>query len=238
MLPGGYAARFKCGDLGKSCQDTTQCASPLVCTGGLCEPNIKDTASCDDGCPGSFPICLTGTCVSADQLGCMCLNEGARNVLPECDGVSDMPSDRCISPNGVCDAKPQGCCTGLTCLQGKDAMGRQLLGLCEQACQEHTDCPDRCCLDVPSVGGKFCAERSACETRCRNLREECDGDLHQCCEGLLCVTSESDPELVGCQPRCDKNSQCTSGCCVLFTNADGTKQDFGVCGPADRCATP
>ena len=237
-LPGGYQPRIRCGDLGKSCQEDSQCAKPLVCTGGLCEPDVKDTGSCDEGCPGSAPICLTGTCVSVDQLGCMCLDEGARNVLVECDSVSDMPSDRCIANNGLCDTKHGACCEGLTCIAGKNPAGEQLLGLCEKTCTDHAECPDHCCLADASVAGKFCAPHSACESRCRTEREECDGDLHECCEGLLCVASQDDPELVGCRPRCDKNSQCESQCCVLFTGEDGQKLDFGVCAPADRCAAP
>jgi hypothetical protein len=233
-LPGGYAPRIPCGDLGKSCRDKADCKSPLVCTGGLCTPNTKNTGSCDEGCPAKYPICLEGTCVSADQLGCMCLDSAAREDLAACAGVSQDPGSSCLYKHQLCDTTPTACCEGLTCLQGKDGTGRQLLGLCEQACKEHSECDDKCCLQNAGVAGKFCAPRSACqESTCREVRESCDGDLRECCEGLVCSKSKDDPELAGCQPKCEKKSQCATECCVLFTGLD-----HGICAPKDRCDAP
>jgi hypothetical protein len=237
-LPGGYEPRIACGDLGKTCSFPKDCAKPYVCTGGLCLPSVDKTGSCEAGCPGRYPICLTGTCVSADQLGCMCLDEGARKDLLECESVSDAPSDRCLTRNALCDTKPDGCCEGLSCLQGKSAEGEQLLGLCEQPCTDNDECPDGCCLENAGVAGKFCAPASACQKECRAQKEECDGEFLACCEGLVCVTSEPDPELRGCQLRCEKHTQCDSGCCVLFTASDGSKLDFGICAPQNRCDAP
>jgi hypothetical protein len=234
QLPGGYAPRIRCGNLGQSCKTASACGGSLVCADGMCMPK-QDGEPCGD-CPVN-KFCVLGTCVGADQLGCVCLSAHGRENVPQCVSITALP-DACTMQDGLCDIKPEACCTGTACLQGKDDKGRALLGLCEQSCKANEDCDSGCCLENSSVGGKYCAPHNQCLTRCRVQHEECDGNVRPCCDGLLCVTSASDPALNGCQPVCTKDSQCDTKCCVLFSLPDGGMRDDGVCAPSDRCTQP
>jgi hypothetical protein len=234
-LPGGYDPRYACGRLGQSCDEDKECGDMLACVGGTCLPSKESTGSCTEGCPAKAPLCVSNSCMSADQLGCVCLDEHGAAVTAACDWLGELPMGECLPENALCDTHPKSCCTHTSCLQGKDEAGRQLLGLCKRRCVQHSDCDTNCCIESPSVGDKFCTDTKVCIERCRIQNEECDGTTRPCCEGMLCVKSDSDPALNGCQVTCTKNSECTSGCCVLFRGPHGEELDNGVCAPADRC---
>lgn len=236
-LPGGYEPRIPCGDLGKVCRQDRDCAGDLVCTGSYCVPNTDKTGACSvGGCPKEFPLCLLGTCVSPDQLACICLHPDGRDAFVQCQPVREAPS-ACIGEDGLCDDAPNACCRGLSCVRGKNAEGEQLLGLCKKRCFDHDNCDTGCCAESPLVASKFCAPHDTCVGRCRTANEECDGDFRPCCEGFVCTRSRSDSELNGCLPVCTKHSDCESKCCALFPDEHGGFMDHGACVPADRCAT-
>jgi hypothetical protein len=235
QLPGGYIPRIACGNLGNTCETQQECGGGLICKGGNCMP--EDTSDCADGCPKSAPVCASSWCVDVDVLGCLCLNEDSR-FFPNCEPITDDPPSQCLQVDSLCDTRVDDCCRGTSCIQGKDASGDQLLGLCKDACDDGGDCETGCCIQVESLGQKFCADREACIGRCRNRDEECDGEFRPCCEGFVCAASPADPALNGCKPACSRNDECDTGCCVLFTDMHGIPTDNGVCAPADRCVTP
>jgi hypothetical protein len=234
-LPGGYGPRIGCGALGRSCDEDKDCGEDVACVGGTCLPSKESTGSCTDGCPKTAPLCVSNACMTADQLGCVCLDAHGAAVTSECDWLGELPEGQCLPDNALCDTHPSSCCRGTLCLQGKDDSGTQLLGVCKRRCATNADCETGCCIESESVGDKFCTDTKVCIERCRNKNEECDGLTRPCCDGMLCVASDSDPALNGCQPVCTKNSDCDTSCCVLFTDEHGLPEDNGVCGPADRC---
>jgi hypothetical protein len=235
-LPGGYDPRIECGKVGASCDGDMECGDGLECSGGTCLPTVEENGSCAEGCTKRAPLCVSNRCVSADQLGCMCLDAHGKEVTSECETLGELPAGECIAENGLCDTHPTSCCVGTSCIKGTDGQGRQLLGVCKKRCVKNDNCDTGCCLEAPSLGEGFCAETALCIERCRVQHEECDGLTRPCCEGMLCVRSETDPALNGCQPTCTKNSECPdTNCCVLFNDMHGFPTDNGVCAPADRC---
>jgi hypothetical protein len=234
-LPGGYGPRIGCGALGRACSEDEQCGEDVACVGGTCLPSKESTGSCADGCPKSAPLCVSNACMTADQLGCVCLDAHGASATSECDWLGELPDGQCLPENALCDTHPSSCCRGTLCLQGTDDGGHALLGVCKKRCVENDDCDTGCCIESESIGDKFCTDSKVCIERCRNKNEECDGLTRPCCDGMLCVASETDPALNGCQTVCTKNSECDSNCCVLFSDEHGLPKDNGVCGPADRC---
>jgi hypothetical protein len=235
VLPGGYAPHIECGALGNTCDANSPCSDGLFCQAGVCLPDLDATQSATcagDACPIDVPLCVFGVCVTADQLACVCLDRSGRDRVSQCASIWDSdPGSQCLPADSLCDTSPEACCEGFSCLRGKDADDEPLLGLCKQPCDDDSECESGCCTEAEGIAGKFCAAAlSMCIGECRELNEECDGLRRPCCEGLVCARSATDPELAGCQLSCVKNSECESGCCVLFQGRDN-----GVCGPADRC---
>jgi len=237
VLPGGFEPAIDCDGLGQACGVEIKCPGKLACAGSNCMPAVdnKKVFSCGDAsCPAEAPVCTLGICLSVDQLGCVCANPDAQEVYSQCKSLLPQGAPTCTPEDGLCDGAPSDCCEGLSCLRGKDASGRMALGLCKVPCGKEADCATtECCASADGIAGSFCGPRDLCRAECRGLREECDGDLTPCCEGFICATSPSDPVLDGCQKVCEKDVECDSGCCILFTGKDN-----GVCGPKDRCLTP
>ncbi len=234
VLPGGFEPDILCGDLGKACSVKVKCEGKLTCAGSNCMPKIdgEKVIDCgDSSCPAEAPICTLGICLTIDQLACVCAQPAAQSVYANCKSLQKDDAPKCIDTDGLCDGSPDDCCTGLSCVQGKDESGKQQLGLCEKPCQEQTDCSaDECCATVDGVAGSFCGPRGLCIKACRPLNGECDGEFKPCCEGLICSSSPDDLTLNGCKVSCDQDSDCDTGCCVLFSGRDN-----GICAPKDRC---
>jgi hypothetical protein len=231
-LPGGYTTRMACGDIGKIC--SASCPEGLLCSAGACVPAHDDGAllRCPDGlCPEATPICALGSCVTVDELACLCANDASRPLCPQCDSLDENAgAGQCIAADALCDVRPDGCCEGLSCLQGKDDEGLSLLGLCKSPCSQHDDCDSKCCISGQGIAAAFCADTAACVTECRKLEDSCDGARNPCCEGLVCTQGMGDGAPGGCQKPCERDVECDSGCCLLFVGAD-----HGVCAPAERC---
>lgn len=66
---------------------------------------------------------------------------------------------------------------------------------------------------------------------CRSHGEMCNTSL-DCCDGSTCNNTAQAPELNGCHPHCTQNSECDTGCCVLYVGS--TNQGF--CAGAKWCA--
>jgi hypothetical protein len=182
---------------------------------------------------------MFGVCITPDELACVCLDREGRTRTHQCASIRDGASDACLPKETLCDIRPDGCCEGLKCMQGTDADGKQLLGLCLEPCETDEGCTSNCCADNKRIAEPFCgATFETCLGACRRLDEECDANRNPCCQGLVCATSAQDIGLNGCQVACTKHSECETGCCILFTADDGTKLDNGICGPADRCLDP
>ncbi len=234
VLPGGFEPAIRCGDLGKSCSVQTKCGGTLTCSGGNCLPKIDDEKvfGCgDSSCPANTPICTLGVCLTTDQLACVCFQPAAQPVFENCRSLSKEDAPKCIAEDGLCDGSPDDCCDGLSCVQGKDASGKQQLGLCEKPCTALEECAaDECCASATGIATSVCGPRSLCIKACRPLNGECDGMFKPCCEGLVCSSAPDDLPLNGCKYACDQDSDCDTGCCVLFSGRDN-----GICAPADRC---
>ena len=178
--------------------------------------------------------------MTTDQLACLCLHPEARDKVFQCRAAWGREADAgaaCLPEDSLCDIEPDACCEGLTCIQGSDASGRRLLGVCKRPCDDGAQCQSGCCTATSGIAGKFCGEKSQCPNDCRALDEACDIVDKFCCEGLVCGQSASDPDLNGCKVPCTKHSTCDSKCCVLFRDAEGAQRDHGVCAPASRCAS-
>jgi hypothetical protein len=237
VLPGGFEPDIRCGDLGKSCSANVKCAGTLACAGGNCMPKIDNEKVFDCGkssCPADAPICTLGICLTTDQLACVCFQPAAQPVFANCKSLSKENAPECIVEDGLCDGSPGDCCSGLSCLQGKDATGTQQLGLCKKPCTAQAECAAyECCAEADGIPSTFCGPRALCIKACRPLDGECDGEFKPCCEGLICSSSPQDLPLHGCKLPCDQDSDCETRCCVLFTG-----RDYGICAPTDRCPTP
>lgn len=236
VLPGGFEPSISCGALGDGCGVEQACSGRLVCSGSNCLPKVdnKKVVSCGDAsCPTDAPICALGVCLTTDEMACVCANPDATAVFKPCQSLLPKDGPKCTPEDGLCDASPDSCCDGLSCMQGKDKNGRQLLGLCKKPCAEGAACAEgECCATADGIADEFCGPRSLCVKECRELDEECDGDLRPCCDGFICATSDKDAALNGCKLPCAKDSECDTGCCVLFTG-----RDDGICAPKDRCPT-
>jgi hypothetical protein len=64
---------------------------------------------------------------------------------------------------------------------------------------------------------------------CKGTGEVCTNSL-DCCEGSTCNNTAQAPALNGCHPRCTQNTDCPTGCCVLFSG--DTK---GICAEKMWC---
>jgi hypothetical protein len=64
---------------------------------------------------------------------------------------------------------------------------------------------------------------------CRGTGESCVNSL-DCCEGSTCNNTAQAPALNGCHPRCSKDAECATGCCVLFTGDTN-----GICAEKQWC---
>lgn len=119
---------------------------------------------------------------------------------------------------------------------GTDADGKPRLGLCMKPCVEDQSCVSGCCAQSAHFEQAYCASGPApCIGACKRQNESCLGRHDQCCSGLVCVKSEAEPLLDGCQIPCTKGSECESNCCLLFTLEDGSKAESGVCAVSDYC---
>jgi hypothetical protein len=65
--------------------------------------------------------------------------------------------------------------------------------------------------------------------QCKGTGEACTNSL-DCCEGSTCNNTAQAPALNGCHPRCTQNTDCQTGCCVLFS---GDTQ--GICAEKEWC---
>gem|GEM_PF-4573132 len=240
VLPGGYVAANECGNLGNTCQTGKPCGPGLTCEGSVClpDPIYQSVDDCRlNGCPQEAPICLQGVCLTPDELGCVCLDRQGREKAHQCASLLPDASSECLFEESVCDGRPDGCCPGLACMQGKGPDGRQFLGICMKPCATDDECDSHCCGDNERVASTFCGTTfESCSNACRRLDEECDVGRNPCCQGLVCTQGAQDIGLNGCQIPCHDSGECQeTGCCLLFTNADGSKEDNGICAPADRC---
>jgi hypothetical protein len=242
VLLGGYVPSEPCGELGNTCSNGKPCGPGMTCEGGVClpDPRYQQVESCRlNSCPQDAAICLFGVCITPEELACVCLDRVGRTRAYQCAALRENPSDECLAETALCDGRPDGCCGGLKCMQGTGADGKQLVGICMEPCASDDACTSNCCADSDQISEPFCGESiETCLNECKRLDEECDAERNPCCMGLVCAKSAQDIGLNGCQLPCTKHSECATGCCILFTSQDGTTQDNGICGPADRCQTP
>jgi hypothetical protein len=82
---------------------------------------------------------------------------------------------------------------------------------------------------IPGAGGAS-AGGSSSSMLCRRSGEPCNTSL-DCCDDSTCNSTAGAPELNGCHPRCTQNTDCTTGCCVLFSN-----DSRGICADAKWCS--
>jgi len=64
---------------------------------------------------------------------------------------------------------------------------------------------------------------------CHQSGEACV-DSRDCCDGSTCNNTAQAVALNGCHPRCTQNSDCPTGCCVLYTG-----DTRGICAEALWC---
>jgi hypothetical protein len=65
---------------------------------------------------------------------------------------------------------------------------------------------------------------------CKKIAEACT-DSTECCDGTICNNTAGALELNGCHQPCTQSSDCSTGCCVLFTGSTR-----GICGDAKWCS--
>ncbi len=238
-LPGGYKPSEPCGPLGNTCSEEKPCTKGYSCRVGVCLPDPKstDTPTCSPvGCPAEAPLCVADVCLSPDQLACVCLSETGREVAYQCASVREPAPKECIAEQGLCDARPDACCDGLVCMGGKDADGKARLGLCLRPCEQDDSCPSRCCAESSLYEQDFCSAGPApCVGACKRRNELCGERFDDCCRGLVCMRSDADPVLAGCQLPCERHSDCDSNCCFAFTLEDGGVAGNGLCAPEQYC---
>lgn len=75
----------------------------------------------------------------------------------------------------------------------------------------------------PSSGGSAGA--------CKKTGEPCT-DPTECCTGNLCNNNGPSPDQLGCQVACAQNTDCPSGCCLLFQGGN----NGGFCTDAKWCS--
>jgi len=83
---------------------------------------------------------------------------------------------------------------------------------------------------VSNLGGSPQLGSGGAAPACKPTGSACQSAA-ECCDGNTCNNTAGAAELNGCQLRCSQNSDCQSGCCVLFTG--DTK---GICGAAKFCS--
>ncbi len=238
-LPGGYTPSEPCGPLGNTCESDKPCTKGYFCLAGVCLPDsasAKVTSCSPIGCPADAPICVAGACLTPDQLACVCLNEASHEVAYQCASVRGSEATACVPEQALCDSRPNDCCEGLVCMGGKDAAGKARLGLCMRPCEQDESCTSRCCAESALFDQDFCSAGPApCVGECKRRNEACGGKHDDCCAGLVCVKSDADPLLAGCQLPCERGSDCESNCCLAFTLEDGGVGNNGLCVSAEYC---
>jgi hypothetical protein len=207
----------------------------------MCIPDVEapGMVSCaSDVCPTNAPICLFSVCLTVDQLACVCLNPVGQGLAYQCAAAradTDASAGACLTQDSLCDGNPGGCCHGLSCVRGKDAQGKPMLGLCEPSCENDSECPESCCTEAQGVAGPYCTNYWVCANSCRREDEACYTGRDRCCGGLECVQGNAVSELNGCKVPCIENGNCKSGCCKFSTDPDGGTARHGVCAPSTYC---
>lgn len=138
-----------CKGGGESCADSDECCFPAICNSkGKCEDFVTCAfpgAACSTGSQCCSGICAGGSCT---------------NVTPQCSGTGQL-----------CGGAYGGCCSGLTCTQGRCGSGAAVCKSDGAACTKATDCcTGRCdggvCGATGSAtckdDGATCAASSAC----------------------------------------------------------------------------
>lgn len=246
--------------VGSACQSVGDCASPAVCSAGVCDVGLCDNSTQDTGetevdCGGDCRACLGGNCTTnADCVAGFC-NQTVCSE-PACTDAITNGSETATDCGGSCP----GCADGLACVQGGDcASGVCQEGLCTTpapSCDDGVTNGGETDIDCGGSACSGCAAGASCSVASDCVSEICtagacavpptctDGNQNgnetavdcgggacaPCASGLVCGVDGD------CLSTFCLFGQCTApSCSDSYANGDETDVDCG--GPqCDGCA--
>lgn len=202
-----------CGSSHDDCESASDC-----CEGMACIPErYSSDLHCREACE-TDEDCASGCCNDSLDTGVkICSDARFCETACKLEGETDCTDG---DPN-----TPSFCCRG-SCIETDDERAG-----CRPRCEESSECESNCCLPFTSGGG-YCAPSTFCDESGEppgGSTSPCNEGAG-CAEGEDCVLSENE-EFAGCQPACDQDDDCASGCCLMYQSADG-----GFCVDALYCS--
>ncbi len=224
-IPPAWDTPSGCGSLGEPCQGGG-CEGDAMCNYdiNICVPprmNPINNFGCDNDCPRDYPYCLHYSCMTFQEASCFC-NGSLGSQDPRCGDGPAFALEMCVSEGASCETDSD-CCGTRVCLD----QGRGRLR-CSQTCSDDSECESGCCADYLEIGTAICAAAEECESPCKRSGEICQEDS-ECCLSE-CVTGTENPDFVGCRAGCNRDEDCATGCCQVYSNAT-----WGFCVVAKYC---
>ncbi|MFH2005320.1 MAG: hypothetical protein ABI333_01920, partial [bacterium] len=203
-------------DLGRACEDATECQGDLVCLtdfpNGYCSEACTENADCERG------VCRSETCLALcegdndcrdgyscvhvlGERGCAPPARGFHGLGDDCVGDADCAGELTCQIVGDGGRQCTESCTSvLNCGVGAVCVQSQ----CRRTCDQDADChTDQVCVSTPD--GRICANEPARAP----LGGPCAGDS-DCDTGLTCLT---DAPGGYCTRQCGGAGDCPDGVC-------------------------